>query len=380
MSSAEDDEINTENDPNIFEDDFEKDLLAEELLVDEGVDELLDDLLSDEKAKRGNEADEKLLRFAVSEDRESKASQLRLRTKDIDEGQLEIAKPEAVNVEDDWKGMSEKPKLNRFLVSLGGFVLLVLIAGVAWAVIEMKEGEEVVELEERETEEAKDLEVREDLEMMEELCRAYLAADNIEDKRKTVSYPEKVDAMMKDYYSRHDFSPQKVKEIDIVLSSDSDFRVFWIVSCTLEGEVEPKSLVVSQSDSGKFGVIWELDVVYQPVPWEAFIEKEVTELTPFRVTVLAKAKSGYYGYEFADYKKYRCFKLKVPGSEKYLWGYTEAGSATDNELVARYKESSKKIQTKEGFPMILGLRYMENSMSNQCVLIDRFFGNDWKVK
>lgn len=363
---------------------FEDDLLKEE---ESELDALVDSLLDEGDASLGD-ATERALRYAMAEDRESKASLFRMRSGDVTEEHLNQPKPEAKNVEDDWVDPEKQVANNRFFVTSGAIILLVIAACVIWAAIELRLGDDVAVQKEQvmlkhQRQGLQDEKKAEDAVLkLQEMAARYLAAETLEEKLSTVRLPDKAKPLMMDYYSRHKLVPENLLGIENISSFESDYRIYWVVTCEVEGTDIPRLLVMSQSDDDQFAVVWEVDVVYQPMEWEDFIKQQPTEAKTFRVYVEGAARAGFYGYDFADYSKYRCFELRVEGSDRMLWGYTEIGSEADKALVAQFRKQAadKAFQDMmHGYPMMLGLRYLPDSMSDRCVLIDSFEGGDWKL-
>lgn len=349
------------------------------------VDDLLNDVLREEEAILGSRDEERVLRYAVSEDKESKASQFRMRSGDIDQSQMDVPMPEAANVEDEWLDVQRRNPVNRLFVFGGAVLLAILAVGVIWAAMALRHGDAVGDLSGRQIEERAELEARSDqdaremMHVIEQVCRDYLVATTVNEKSKYVSHREKVLPMMREYYSRNVLTASELISLDVRLSSDSNLRIFWIVDCVLKGMEGPQRLVVAQKDQNKFEVVWELDVVYQPMTAKGFIKNRPEGAIPFRLMVKAKAKSGFYGYSFSDYKKYRCFQLFFPNEERFLWGYTEIGSEADKLVYDAYKAVSVKGSNEGGYPMMLGLRFLPEDGSQKSVLIDHFIDKDWMI-
>lgn len=81
---------------------------------------------------------------------------------------------------------------------------------------------------------------------------------------------------------------------------------------------------------------------------------------------------GFHGFEFAGFNKFRCFKVIFPLSEDYLWAYTEVGSEMDQQMVSLVTaEGRRKLNNKKVFPVMLELRYPENSQSQRCVYLEK---------
>lgn len=357
---------------------------VEDLGDEEGevLEDFIDDILKEEDGVVSDRDEERALRYAVGDEHESKAAEFRMRSQDIDERQMDVPKPEAVNVEDEWT--PGRSRINRVFLLAGGLLLLVIVGGVLWAAIELRHGDEVAEAADQQlverTEEKKvdQLEAEEMVRKIDQVCRAYLSADSIEEKLRYVNHPEKVEPMMRDYYSRRELEVRNLKEASVVMTTDAQRIIFWVVACEME-KGGSKNLVIRQEDGDDFSVLWELDVIYQPMDPSEFVESRHAEVVNFRLVVEPKAKSGFYGYEFADYRKYRCFQLRFPNEDRFLWGYTEIGGEADRALVAAYQSDREKQASENGTPFTLGIRFPEDSQSAKCVHIERVLDDDWKI-
>jgi hypothetical protein len=206
----------------------------------------------------------------------------------------------------------------------------------------------------------------------------YLRATTLEEKAKYVRNPERVKPLMEQYYSKNVLlaeTPSEEKYEEPIMSSSA---VKWRVDARLPEAGQSKYLILETDEAGVSLVDWETDVIYQPSDWEKFISVRSTRSHTFRVFIQGAQLSGFHGYEFADYSKYRCFKIWIPGREDYLWGYTEIGSLLDAQLVSLITSGGRRnINTNRRVRAILALKYPEKSQSASCVFIDELTQAGW---
>ncbi len=207
----------------------------------------------------------------------------------------------------------------------GWFVLI--LAGVVaigwWAFKSMKESE--VKLEEVQRgvieavadEDEAIAEASEFVDRMERHLAEYLASDTIAERVALVREPERVRPLMEEWYSDHELEGGTYAGIRACHPLTIEGRPFWVVSVAVE-EGEPHDFLVEQLEDDRVRIDWETKVVYQPVPWDAFVSGEAgVESGEFRVRL---RRDVFYTSDYPE-EDWQSYRLTAPGSEEYLFGF-----------------------------------------------------------
>ncbi|MFC7336506.1 hypothetical protein ACFQY0_04890 [Haloferula chungangensis] len=286
-----------------------------------------------------------------------------------------VGEVEGAGEEAEWMPAEEKKP-----VPYGWFVVIILLigglAGMSAMLILRTESSDVKvareaadeRIEENEEEEAEAVAL---VESIEETLSHYLAAESLAELAPLVRDHERVKPLMVDWYSRHAMEPRKFEGLGVFQPLDLEGRLFWLVSCMIEGG-DSETILVEQTEDGQVFVDWETQVCYQPMEWNDFVKKRPEgESIDFRVYAQWDW-AGFYSHEFSDEEKWSVYRLWTLGSEEYLFGYAPKGSELDKELI-------HLIRTNRGRPVALhlGLRIPEGSTSPRGVLIEKVISGRW---
>ncbi|MFC4993157.1 hypothetical protein [Rubritalea tangerina] len=276
-------------------------------------------------------------------------------------------------VEEAWDKKGGKPS-RWFLLSLYVLVGVVTVAGV-WAIVLLSQQAEMSVAAPREKEA---MSYAEKQALRLEVIQSYLAASTVAEKALYVRDAARVLPLMEAYYSKYPMQPESLSGQVIESPVMGKEGVMWRVKVR-EGEAEALSYIyVESSDDGSALVDWETDVIYQPSDWGAFTDERSTKPHTFRAFVQAAQLDGFHGFEFSEYNKYRCFKVTLPGSDDYLWAYTEIGSALDAQLVNVVSGGGRRsVNSKRKVPVILSLSYPEGALSPRCVHLTELLQIGW---
>ncbi|MGJ8672088.1 hypothetical protein [Rubritalea sp.] len=210
------------------------------------------------------------------------------------------------------------------------------------------------------------------------VIRDYLSANSLEEKMEYVRDPERVRPLMGKYYEVNPLlaeTPSEEHPEEPVMGKSG---VLWQVKARQAKPGQTPFLMVETSDDGLSLIDWETDVIYQPSNWEEFIAVRSTRPHTFRVFLQVAQLTGFHGYEFADYTKYRCFKVTIPGRKDYLWAYSEIGSQLDLKLVSLITSGGRRnINTARTVRAMVELEFPEKSQSAMCVSIDALLQAGW---
>lgn len=325
---------------------------------------------------------------------------------------------ELESAEDGWGEWRRTPPVGWF------FLLCLAIFGAAgWAVYDVfrvqPELEEISSEKKSMVEEKRreDQEVKQSLKRMEECARKYLSAESISEILPYVRFPERVEPLMRDYYSRMGRRKTRFHYFDEIRPIPYGSRSFVHVKVVLKDGAD-YHLFMEELEDGSFRVDWENDVYYQPMPWREYVQKRPLKPTDMRVRV---APDHFYGFAFRDHEKYQCYRLTALGSDRFLFGYVERGSALAKRMEAymiedrlmedpdalldgeeavegdaggeesslaerevdpmqwrhRLKLDRAPPEQAKGKAMILRLRFLREDESTQCVRIEEILSDQW---
>lgn len=233
-------------------------------------------------------------------------------------------------------------------VPFGWFILLILIFGgvLFWGAIQMWSSEETPKVSKepsKETtgfegaqigdfinpkdEENQKKEAELGYQRMERTIKTYLGAATLDEKVKHVRHRERVEPLMRDYYTRNAVLVREYETISEYHIVSLDNHPFIAVRADLtDGDSLP--LLLEEKDD-EFKIDWESEVSYQPIALKQFREERPQGATDFRFYVMP---DRFYAYEFRDESKWRCYKLTARNSEEYFFGYLERGSLLEQEM------------------------------------------------
>lgn len=316
--------------------------------------------------------------FGVVKEKKKVSRVKDLRSKELDSRMLEVERASKSEVEDEWERSSGRA-WSLWMILTGVAVLALIGGGVIWAVSRLEDGR----AKEAEVEEALDLqqvaEKRETLnaevlvEEIKAITKRFCEVGTVDDLLPLVRDRERVEPLIRAYYADRKLVPSTLKTIERQIPLELDHRIFWLVSYLEEAGSEPKQILVEQGDR-EVKLDWESKVIYQPNDWDVFRKERTETASLFRVYLESVEEMAYYGYEFSDYKKYRCFKITLKDKDEYLWGYSEIDSDLDRELMGLFTRSSKGgIKA----PAVIEIKYPKDSMSGMCVEIESLLSESW---
>lgn len=209
------------------------------------------------------------------------------------------------------------------------------------------------------------------VEAIEENLARYIAADSVDDLLPLVRDPERVGPLMEDWYARHPIKARKFEGLGVFQPFDLEGRLFWLITCLVEGD-DSETILMEQTEDGRVFVDWETQVCYQPMAWDDYVEKRPEgEALDFRV-YLQTDWGGFYSHEFRDEETWGVYRLWTRDSEEYVFGYVKKGSELEEQL-------SKLSGANKGYPLALYLRLRipEGTTSPRGVLIEEVISERW---
>jgi len=336
---------------------------------------------------------------------------------------IETPQPSGEGIEKDWG--SDKSSEGR--INLRWFALLALaILGIALWLTNNTPNQKAKQPEKTtsfETSQLEELNSHQTLSAIKNCIQGYLSANTVAEISARSRNPERVQALMVNYYRRHSRPHLTFKSIAGLEATSIKGRPFLLVRSevidldhreTKNSQHTSRSLILEQTGEFEFKVDWEVDVFHQPIPWSEYTHKR--PLHPFAMRVLV-SKDDFYAFAFRNSNHYQCYLLKVPGETSSLFAYAERGSPLEsqiNSLLTPNKKSSRasspsaptnpkkerlpdddlfllqgdiqaigitkeksNTPTRMTRPMILKLRFLREDASPRGVLIDSLVSENW---
>ncbi|MEN8694506.1 MAG: hypothetical protein ABF334_06845 [Akkermansiaceae bacterium] len=287
--------------------------------------------------------------------------------------------------------MREDAKSNVRAVPMGWFILLFLIFGgvLFWGALQMwtsdtEPKEKTLGLRERsesvsgtseqfmniasEDEQKKQAEAR--YLLMERTINDYLAADSVEEKLKYARHRERVEPLMRDYYSREEIQIKKYSRSSEYHIVSLDNHPFVAVRAEL-ADGESMAILIEEED-GEFKIDWESEVSYQEIPLEKFRIDRPEESVDLRFYVQS---DRFYAYEFQDDSQWRCYKLTARNSGEYFFGYVKRGSLLEEEMNKATGYDPNKPDRL--IPLLLRVSYPPAGRGLRSLQIEKIISHRW---
>ncbi|MGV3659916.1 MAG: hypothetical protein ACO1TE_07020 [Prosthecobacter sp.] len=204
------------------------------------------------------------------------------------------------------------------------------------------------------------------------LLEEYWATPAWRDRLRMVVDPERVSALMKDFYE----TQKAVDPVPTGLISKARYNIdgtdilyFRYNGSRASGTLE---VAMRRGNEGRYLVDWESLVGYGEMAFAALREKRPAK--PVVLRVFAR-QFEYYNFEFSDAAKYYCVKLSSENGEQSIYGYVERGTALGDWLAANLATTGPSgamgFTVKVAFP--------PNAESNQCVHLLQVVASRWIV-
>ena len=200
----------------------------------------------------------------------------------------------------------------------------------------------------------------------EVLAKRFLEATRVEDLLPLVRNPQKAEARIRSRYP----------DGKIAAPGMAAFNTLAEISRTGPGislkirtrDFEEKTLVFFELPEG-LKIDWESWAGWSEMPWKTFLASKPVEGKVFRVLL---SPIDYYNFGFSDDQKWQSYRLESPDGENAVYGYVERDSALNSQL--RPPPDSKQV------PLMLVLRFPENSASRDQVIIDQIVTEGWVLE
>ena len=302
-----------------------------------------------------------------------------MRSADLTDEDLKT-REEFIGLEEIWEEVEVQKSVmhSTWLVSLIIVLILSVVGAVTWSLTRVNEGDGCREERGRsqmEKEREHQLEIAKEKAQdnsFKEIISGYFTGETLEEKAAFCRNPEETLIAMKKHYAGEEVEISEVTDFGLATVEFIQGQEIRLWNVLLKGEKVRIPLILARDSEGKYALDWETMVCYQPNSWEDFIKSKNPEPTQFRLHIENRGDAGFYGYEFSDDSKYVSFKVYLRDKpEQYLWAYTEKGSDVDKTM-QKYTRNCKAVST-----MILKLRFLENSQSDDLVLIEEVVSPTW---
>lgn len=281
---------------------------------------------------------------------------------------------EEIDSEEAWGAAARKAP------PLGWFVLAgIVVCGFAlWASVNVFRAQsELAEVEEDKKELIvdrikEDKEVRQTLDLMKDCVRGYLMAKSIEEKLPYIRHADRVKPMMVNYYQTNEMKPADFRNFERIRSMGLESLSFVFGQVELYNGKKHR-LLLEQLEDGTFKVDWESDVCYLPIPWGKYLQESPPEPVIMRVFI---KRDHFYSYEFRDETLFDSYKLTTRDADDHIFGFVEKGSKVAMDI-NRFLKKVEEHGRGKSEPLMLRLRFPENSNSKKCVWIDELIAPRW---
>ena len=276
--------------------------------------------------------------------------------------------------EKDWGSASTR----EHHIPWGWFALLglLLAAALIWSLAQVKDSESQAELVRVETTSAIENDAKENqeaallLQRIESKIRRYFNTGSVAEMLPMVRHPERVKPLMEAYYAKIPSVPHPVIRVlnlnPMTLNTNTNF---WLAVVEQENRKGQNLLIEIQPD-GEPLIDWETLVCYQPMDWDAFAkERPINTSFDFRVYVGA---DNFYSHEFADSKKWMCFRLTAAGGEESVFGYSKLDDPVTRDIVEQLNRNNGRPCT-----LILRINIPEGLQSRSGVVIEKLISPRW---
>ena len=202
--------------------------------------------------------------------------------------------------------------------------------------------------------------------------QSYTSARTVEEMLPFVRQPERVEPLMRKYYQTHPLVPEDGAELQSQFALPLESSSFVILNAGFPDS--PNRIFLAEVDNDlQIRIDWESDACYLPVEIADYIAEKPTDPVDLRVFA---SPDNFYVYEFVDSDKYQCFKLTFRDNEELLFGYVERDSPTGQQLI-RHFQNVRQSGSFMPEPLYLKVKFLENSKSEQGVLIEEFIAPRW---
>ena len=203
-----------------------------------------------------------------------------------------------------------------------------------------------------------------DLDTARLAARVFLNSKTIEEFAPLIRDPERVMPLVREYHQRNPYQASGVRHVDGEGTAEVAKRFVSFNVVLRDYSSRPIALQLTRT---KALVDWESWVGLCEMPWETFIEKQITDPTEVRVQIKS---ANYYNFSFRDDSKWACFRLATSIDGSVIYGYAPRSEAFFSKLPGPFDPEVTGI---------LKIRYPDNAVSSNQVIITDFVQTGWVV-
>lgn len=208
--------------------------------------------------------------------------------------------------------------------------------------------------------------------VLSKALKGYNSASTIEEKLRYARQPERVEPLMRAHYSKREFKPLSGTALVSQFPLPVEDRSFVILTGKFD-DSDNKLFLAEVSNDLSVRIDWESDVCYQPVEIEKYLRDKPTDSVMLRVYA---QPDNFYVYEFGDGEKFQSLKLTFRDTTEHLFGYVEKESSTGKKVL-EYLYKCRLAGVAKPEPMILKVRFLEDSKSERGVYIEEMVSTRW---
>jgi len=200
----------------------------------------------------------------------------------------------------------------------------------------------------------------------EKIIKKFLTAKTAAELEPLVRNPEVSIPRMRAWYKIHPWTPPGVKKI----ACGGKVRINGtIVSMAVRlNDYSIKRIILEKTPSG-YLIDWESWVAWSSMDWDTLFEKRPTEPVEVRVRCI---RDHYYNRLFKDDSKWVAVRLVSPNSDRSLYGYIDKEDPSLMRMLAEFRGG-------RAIAAILKIKYPENSVSKNQVIICEYIQNGWVI-
>jgi len=174
-----------------------------------------------------------------------------------------------------------------------------------------------------------------DMAKVEEVVKAFLNSDTVEERIKYSRQSERVLPLMKSFYDGNEIEAEGYETLN---KSEVSYRDTLLTALVQTADFLTSPIAVERLGDGEdavYVVDWESWVGYCEVKPEVMRLKKPTDPMLMRVLI---SSENYYNYGFSDDRKWRSYRMEVRNSEYVFLGYAKRDSEADKTFTELRKE------------------------------------------
>jgi uncharacterized Zn finger protein (UPF0148 family) len=198
----------------------------------------------------------------------------------------------------------------------------------------------------------------------EKVVRAFLNAEKASDLESLVRTPDVTIPRMREWYARHEWTPPGVKDVGVGGGMSIKGKM---ASIGVRLNDFTRSLIALERSPRGYLVDWESWVAWCEMDWADLFKKRPTQLVKVRAVA---SLDSYYNREFRDDTKWLAVRLVYPKADRSIYGYIDKQSSILTSLIG-------DLRGGRSVPVTLKIRYLENSVADNQVVIEEYVQNGW---